>query len=177
MNKITRKIFCTFLCALICISALFMSSCEKDQTEDIVDVYSTPEEVSAVTGVKAITFVPDGFITSAHRSVYDIVSEVEYTPTEGTDKKYPKIVVFRAVDMVYTVSNLSGFEDTGLKEVYYPASRSDLSLSIEGRDEFLAVEWQDNFGGRQCRLSLSMTNGTIDEFKKIINGVLSYLAE
>ena len=172
----TRKIACTLLSCVLCASSILLSSCKK-QTEDIVESYETAGQVSEVTGVKEINFVPEGYSVSAHRSVYNIVSEVEYAPTEGNDKKNPKIVVFRIVDAVYTTSNLSGFEDTGLSEVYYPSSRPDLSLSIEARDEFLAVEWSDVYGGRQCNLSLSMTNGTVDEFKKIINGALSYITE
>lgn len=168
----------TKISAVILSALLFAScfcACEK-QSEDIVKHFDTPMEVSDITGVAPIEFVPEGYKIAAHRAVYDIVSEVEYTPTEGTDKDFPKIAVFRAVDAVFSTTNLSGFADTALSEVYYPAVRGDLSLSIEERDEFLAVEWTDTFGGKECKMSLSLTCGSVDEFKKIIDGALEYIA-
>jgi hypothetical protein len=70
----------------VILSALLLASCfcacEK-QSEDIVKHFDTPVEVSDITGVAPIEFVPEGYKIAAHRAVYDIVSEVEYTPTEG----------------------------------------------------------------------------------------------
>ncbi|MBE6571603.1 MAG: hypothetical protein E7656_05115 [Ruminococcaceae bacterium] len=173
MNLKPTKISAVILSALILTSCIF--ACEK-QSEDIVEHFDTPVEVSDITGVEPIEFVPEGYKIAAHRAVYDIVSEVEYTPVEGTDKKYPKIAVFRAVDAIFSTTNLSGFADTALTEVYYPALRGDLSLSIEARDEFLAVEWSDTFGGKECNFSLSLTNGSVEEFKNIIDGALEYIS-
>ena len=150
---------------------------EEKESENIVKVYDTPLDVSLVTGIAPVEFVPEGYKAVAFRSVYEIVSETEYRPSGENDKNAPKIAVFRMVDAAYSTSNLSGFEDTALTEVYYPVFRTDLSLSIEARDEFLAVEWQDSFDGKLCKMSLSLTNGTLSEFKNIIDQTLEYIAE
>ena len=164
------------LAFVLSLTAFALASCEK-QSDNIVKVHENPEQLSEITGISPIEFVPEGYKVNAYRSVYDIVSETEYLPENEGDTEPAVIVVFRIVDAAYNTSNLSGFEDTALSEVYYPIGRSDLSLSIEARDEFLAVEWQDSFGGKECKLSLSMTNGSIDEFKKIIDEALAYIAE
>lgn len=177
MSKIsTKRTLSAIIAIIVCTIAVFLVSCKKED-DSIVKVFDDPYQVAQTTGLKEIELVPDGYKVSAHRTVYDIVSEAEYIPTEGYDKKNPKIVVFRAVESIYSITNLSGFENTALSEVYYPPMRSDLSLSIEARDEFLAVEWQDIFGGKECKLSISLTNGSIDEFKSIINQTLEYIGE
>ncbi len=175
-NRTIKRIFSLFLVQILCAASFTLTACEKEN-ENIVKVYDTPGQVSQVTGIPPVEYLPEGYDVVAYRSVYDIVSETEYIPVGEKNTDSPVIAVFRIVDAAYNTSNLSGFEDTALSEVYYPASRTDLSLSIEARDEFLAVEWQDTFGGKECKLSLSLTNGTIGEFKKLIDGALEYIAE
>ncbi len=175
-NRTIKRFFSLFLVLILCAAGFSLCACEKE-SENIVKVYDSPLQVSQVTGISPVEYVPNGYKAVAYRSVYDIVSETEYAPVVKQDSDSPVIAVFRIVDAAFNTSNLSGFEDTALSEVYYPASRTDLSLSIEARDEFLAVEWQDSFGGKKCKLSLSLTNGTVEEFKKLIDGALEYIAE
>ena len=125
-----KKVFSLFLASVLCAASFSLASCEK-QTDNIVKTFETPLQVSQMTGIDPVNYVPDGYKATAFRSVYDIVSETEYIPSEGYDKNTPKIAVFRIVDAAFSTTNLSGFEDTALSEVYYPSSRSDLSLSIE----------------------------------------------
>lgn len=161
ISKISRAI-CIFLCFL----TVFAYSCADNKTVDIVREYNTAESASEVCGLMPVTFVPDEFSVSAYRTVYDYVSETEYTAGEKT-------AVLRIVSTEYTVSNLSGFTDTGLEDVY--TSKDDREFEIESREGVYACEWQSKFGETECNISFVLIGGELSEYRELLDMLLEYL--
>lgn len=160
--KITSK----FVCIIISVVLLFAVSCSKNAPVDIVKEFDTAQQASEMCGLEAVTFVPEKFEASAYRTVYDRVSETEY-------RKGDTVAVLRIVSAEYTTTNLSGFTDTSLADVYtYTDGRE---FDIESRDGVFACEWKDNHAGVECDVSLALMGGEQTEFLSLLEQLLVYL--
>ena len=160
--KITSKL----VCILLGVVMLFAVSCGDNTSAQIVKEYDSAKSAADVCGISEVTFVPEGFKVSAYRTVYDCVSETEY-------RKGDAVAVLRIVDAEYTTTNLSGFTDTALADVYtYGDGRE---FEIESRDGVFACEWQDSYENIRCNISFALIDGEETEFRAAFDQLLNYL--
>ena len=154
-----------FLCILSVLCLVFLFSCTDNHTEQIVKEYSTAKEAAEICGILPVDFVPKGYNLSAYRTIYDMVYETEYLSDE-------KIAVLRMVSDEYSTSNLSGYTDTALHDVY---THSDGRVfEIETRENVFSCEWQENQGENICNLSLVLLNGKSGEFESMLAQTIAY---
>lgn len=151
---------------LLSVICLFTAvSCGNPQKTEVVREWTSYEEVASVCGFDPIQVSFEDYKISARRTVYDIVAETEFV--SDNDKK----AVLRMVSTEYTVTDLSGFADTGLEDVYtYDDGRE---FEIETRDGVYAVEWQDRYKGKDYRFSLVLFHGELVEIRRMLKAVLS----
>lgn len=159
MNKLR------FLAAVMAVCfSLIICSCSK-QTNEIVVEHPDAASASAHSGVAEVTFVPEGYEVASHRTVYRFVYETEYTCEE-------QIAVLRIASTDYSVTNLSGYADTMLFDVY--TAKNGREFEIESREGVYAVEWQADFGGKSCNISYVLHGGTEEQFKQQLDSVSAY---
>ena len=77
-------------------------------------------------------------------------------------------------DAGYTITDLSGFADTGLEDVYTHTDGRE--FEIETRDGVYAVEWRDEYGGKEYLFSLTLFGGELVEMRQLLRGVLDACA-
>ena len=154
--------------ALLVLCVLFCTACNKKAQNEIIMEFDTPQAASEHCGMSVVDFVPAGYKPCAYRTVYGFVSETEY-------EKDGEIAVLRIADAQYNVSNLSGYADTLLYDVY--TSRLGGEFEIESREGVFACEWQTDFGGKPCNVSYVLHGGDYDGYKKQLEELLTYLSD
>lgn len=167
INRKYRNLTMIFLCTA---SVLCMGSClHSEKKSEIVREYKTAAEASEACGLAQVDFVPEGYSVAAYRTVYNYVSETEYMNGEKT-------AVLRIVSTEYNTTNLSGFAETGLAEVYSARDGREFELG-RTRENVYTAEWQQSYGGVQCNMSFVLMNGEIGEYKIMLESLLDYLGE
>ncbi len=153
---------------LLCFLLLFSSVSCKSQKNGPVTEVSSREEQAEICGFSPLSVSFPDFSISAYRTVYGIVAETEYTA--GSEKH----AVLRMADAGYTITDLSGFADTGLEDVYTHTDGRE--FEIETRDGVYAVEWRDEYGGKEYLFSLTLFGGELVEMRQMLRGVLDACA-
>ena len=149
---------------LLCFLLLFSSvSCKSQKSGPVTEV-SSREEQAEICGFSPLPVSFPDFSIFAYRTVYGIVAETEYTA--GSEKH----AVLRMADAGYTITDLSGFADTGLEDVYTHTDGRE--FEIETRDGVYAVEWRDEYGGKEYLFSLTLFGGELVEMRQMLRGVL-----
>ena len=159
------KILFKLLCCILTFSLLFFTSCTDGGKKEIIKEYETSVLASESCGIDDVTFVPNGYKAEKYSTLYGIVYECEYR----NDNSYS---VLRIVPSEYTTSNLSGYTDTLLFEVY---KVGETEHEIESREGVFACEFTTEFSGKECDISYVLSGGTADEFKAQLKELVTYL--
>lgn len=152
-----------FLSILFCL--VFLCSC-TDKKVEIVKNHENSAIASETCGIAEVNFVPSGFLPERYSSLYGIVYECEYR-NEGAYS------VLRIVPAEYTTTNLSGFADTLLYEVY---KIGDTEYEIESREGIFACEFRTDFFGTECDVAYTLSGGTDDLFREQLRELVTYLS-
>ncbi len=143
---------------------LLLCSCTKKEETKIVITYDSAQDAAEAVGFASPEYIPDGFDVSEYNVIYGIVSETVYVSGEERG-------VLRVVNGEYSVSNLSGYLDTSLSDVY--TSRDGREFEIEFRDSVYAVEWIDNYLGEEYNFSFTLSGCELSQFKKNIEDIIA----
>ncbi len=152
--------------SFVILALILLCSCAKDEETDIVIRYESAEAAAQAVGFSSPDYIPDEFSVKEHNVIYGIVSETVFT--RGDDR-----AVLRAVNAQYSVSNLSGYLDTALSDVY--TSKDGREFEIEYRDGIYAVEWQDKYLNEEYNFSYTRSGCELSEFRADIKELLSVI--
>lgn len=160
------KISVKLLCTLLCFTLLFSTSCTANKKTEIIKDYKTSALASEACGIQEVRFVPTGFSPERYSSLYGIVYESEY-------RKDTAYSVLRIVPAEYTTTNLSGYTDTLLYEVY---AIGDIEYEIESREGVFACEFSAAFSGTECDISYTLSGATDKEFRQQLRELVAYIS-
>lgn len=150
-----------------CLCAVFaLSSCERKNDTAIIVEAKNAEELGALCGFSPLTpdfSDVDSLTPSAYRALYGFVAETEYVGENGLT------AIFRMADGGYTVSNLSGYADMGLEDVY--AYSENIEFEILTREHVYACEWRGAVDGIDYQFSLTLIDGTLVDMRKLLRTI------
>lgn len=156
-----------FLSLCLCTFAvLSLSSCQRQEKSEIVTEVESAEALGQICGFSPLTpdFSEVGELTpQAYRSLYGFVAETEYSGENGLS------AIFRMADGGYNVSNLSGYTDMGLEDVYIYSD--EIEFEILTREHVYACEWRGTVDGTEYQFSLTLTDGSLVDMRKLLRTI------
>ncbi len=150
-----------------CLCAVFiLSSCERKSDTEIIVEAKNVEELGELCGFSPLT--PDfsdvsSLMPSTYRALYGFVAETEYFGENGLT------AIFRMADGGYTVSNLSGYADMGLEDIYVYSET--IEFEILTREHVYACEWRGTVDGVDYQFSLTLIDGTLVDMRKLLRTI------
>ena len=140
--KVLLRLFCVLF------SFLFLVSCGVNSKTEIIKEHDSSYLAADACGLDEISFVPEGYAPHKYSTLYGIVYECEY-------RKDEKHSVIRVVPSEFTTTNLSGYTDTLLFEVY---SVGETDYEIESREGVFACEFKASFSGKENLINENDSN-------------------